>query len=405
MAKSGRLELYDYPRRLELCLEHLRKEKGIGEENICEIEMFSKIRLAKGSGYGRVAKVVYCIRFLARWLGKPFREATKDDLIALIGELETKDYAEYTKYDFKIVLKMFYKWLKGNDEVFPPEISWLKPRLKNEAHKLPEELLTEDDVLKIASAANTIRDKAFIMVLYESGCRIGEILSLRLKNIQFDQYGAILRVTGKTGDRRVRIVSAAPILTAWLDIHPRKNEPESALWPQTATNYSNPNKYLRHSSVQVLIKRLAKKAGIRKRIHAHLFRHSRATLLANKLTESQMKEFFGWTQGSDMAATYVHLSGRDVDSALLQTYALKERPQEEAAKINVKTCPRCKERNSVAQSFCGRCGNPLDERQLIEDPNKKPNELMNALVENPEVRDYLVKKIIEMGLEKKLEAI
>ena len=44
-------------------------------------------------------------------------------------------------------------------------------------------------------------------------------------------------------------------------------------------------------------------------------------------------------------------------------------------------------------------------RQLIQDPNKGPNELMNALVENPEVRDYLVKKIIEMGLEKKLEAI
>ena len=90
MGKSGKLELYDYPRRLELSLEHLRNEKGIGEENIREIEAFAKIRLAKGSGYGRVAKVVYCIRFLALWLGKPFREATKDDLISLIGELETE---------------------------------------------------------------------------------------------------------------------------------------------------------------------------------------------------------------------------------------------------------------------------------------------------------------------------
>jgi integrase/ribosomal protein L40E len=400
MGKSGRLELYDYPRRLELSLDHLRKDMRVGEENIREIETFSKIRLAKGSSYGRVAKVVYCIRFLAMWLGKPFREATKDDLIALVGALEAKDYAEYTKYDFKIVLKMFYKWLKGNDETFPPEISWLKPRLKNEAHKLPEELLTEDDVLKIAAAANTVRDKAFIMVLYESGCRIGEILSLRLRNVQFDQYGAILRVTGKTGDRRVRIVSAAPVLTAWLDIHPGRNEPEAALWPQTATNYSNPNKYLRHSSVQVLIKRLAKKAGIRKRIHAHLFRHSRATLLANKLTESQMKEYFGWTQGSDMAATYVHLSGRDVDSALLQVYSLKDRPEDRELKINVRICSRCKEKNSVAQSFCGRCGNPLDEKNLLADPMKKPNELMNILIEDEEVKNLLLKKIVEKGLDK-----
>lgn len=400
MGKSGRLELYDYPRRLELSLQQLRKQEGIGEENIREIETFSKIRLAKGSSHGRVAKVVYCIRFLALWLGKPFREATKDDLIALVGALEEKDYAEYTKYDFKIVLKMFYKWLKGNDEVFPPEISWLKPRLKNQSHKLPEELLTEDEVLKIANAANTIRDKAFILTLYESGCRIGEILSMRLKNIQFDQYGAILRVTGKTGDRRVRVVSAAPVLTAWLDIHPSRNEPDAALWPQTATNYSNPDKYLRHSSIQVLIKRLAKKAGIRKRIHAHLFRHSRATLLASKLTEAQMKEYFGWTQGSDMAATYVHLSGRDVDSALLQVYSLKDRPEERELKINVRICSRCKEKNSVAQSFCGRCGNPLDEKNLLADSMKKPNELMNTLIDDPEVKELLARKIMEKGLDK-----
>jgi integrase len=37
----------------------------------------------------------------------------------------------------------------------------------------------------------------------------------------------------------------------------------------------------------------------RARIDGHSFRHSRATWLANKLTEAQMKEHFGWTQSSD----------------------------------------------------------------------------------------------------------
>ena len=35
-----------------------------------------------------------------------------------------------------------------------------------------------------------------------------------------------------------------------------------------------------------------------------------------------MKEHFGWVQGSEMAATYVHLSGRDVDNALLKLQGL-----------------------------------------------------------------------------------
>jgi hypothetical protein len=35
-----------------------------------------------------------------------------------------------------------------------------------------------------------------------------------------------------------------------------------------------------------------------------------------------MKEYFGWVQSSDMASVYVHLSGRDVDSALLKLHGM-----------------------------------------------------------------------------------
>lgn len=47
------------------------------------------------------------------------------------------------------------------------------------------------------------------MLVPESCCRIGEILSLKIKNIQFDEYGIVLTVNGKTGMRRVRIIDSA----------------------------------------------------------------------------------------------------------------------------------------------------------------------------------------------------
>ncbi|MBD3210268.1 hypothetical protein GF318_02700 [Candidatus Micrarchaeota archaeon] len=46
--------------------------------------------------------------------------------------------------------------------------------------------------------------------------------------------------------------------------------------------------------------------------------------MANKLTEARMKACFGWVQGSDMAGVYVHLSGRDVDKAILGTYGMEK---------------------------------------------------------------------------------
>ncbi|MBI5051296.1 tyrosine-type recombinase/integrase, partial [Candidatus Micrarchaeota archaeon] len=311
------IDIHHYQQSFESTLDKVRSDKEICKENKEIIVAFCKKQLAKGHSYGRVAKVAYCLRRWAMWLKKSFKNATKDDLISVVGDLEANpNYKFQTKYDFKTVLKMIYKYVKGNDEVYPPEITWLRQNMKKQSHKLPEELLSEDEVLKIANAAETVRDKAFILVLYETGCRIGEILSIRIKNLQFDQYGAILRVTGKTGDRRVRVISSAPVLANWIDIHPYKNDQDAVVWYPNATNRKNPQKAIMHGSIYVLIKKLAAKAGVNKRIYPHLFRHSRATAMAGKFTEAQMKEYFGWVQGSDMAATYVHLSGRDVDIAL-----------------------------------------------------------------------------------------
>ncbi|MFA4983171.1 MAG: tyrosine-type recombinase/integrase [Candidatus Micrarchaeia archaeon] len=398
------LSVHKHQKNLEQALRRLGEEKGICPENKRLIASFSKNRLARGCGRLRIVKCIYSLRYLAKWLKKPFDKATKEELIELTGEIENYNYSENTKYDHKVVLKIFYKWLKGNDEEFPPEIKWLKPRLKNEAHKLPEELLTVDEVFRIAQAADNARDRAFILVLYESGCRIGELITLKIKNVQPDQYGAVLRVTGKTGDRRVRIISSAPTLASWLDVYPRAKEPDAPLWPSLATNYKYKGQPAEYQSFSELIKRTAERAGIRKRVYPHLFRHSRATALAGKLTEAQMKEYFGWVQSSEMAATYVHLSGRDVDNAMLalQGMVKLEEKTEEAMKIHI--CSRCQEKNSPVAKFCLRCGSPMDAQvaMQIDEQMKIGNYTMNELINDKETLEFLFKKAVQLGLDKKL---
>ena len=79
---------------------------------------------------------------------------------------------------------------------------------------LPEQLLTEEDVKKLADQCENSRDKAFVLALYETGGRIEELLNLRRKHVSIDSYGAVLLVSDKTGDRRVRIIISPP------DTHP-----------------------------------------------------------------------------------------------------------------------------------------------------------------------------------------
>jgi hypothetical protein len=74
-----------------------------------------------------------------------------------------------------------------------------------------------------------------------------------------------------------------------------------------------------------------------------------------------MKEFFGWVQASDMASIYVHLSGRDVDDALLKVHGIKKEETKEESQLNPKKCPRCQEINPFTNKLCYRCGQILDE--------------------------------------------
>jgi site-specific recombinase XerD len=172
-------------------------------------------------------------------LGRNFRSAKKKDIESILGKLERMNYSEWTKHDYKVTLKKFYKWLIGGED-YPKEVKWIKTTVKKEGSQhLPEELLTEEDVKKLIEAADHLRDKALVSVLYESGCRIGELASLKIKNVTFDEHGAIIIVNGKTGSRRLRILGSTPYLSVWLNNHPLKDNPEAPLWVSIGTKEKN----------------------------------------------------------------------------------------------------------------------------------------------------------------------
>lgn len=101
------------------------------------------------------------------------------------------------------------------------------------------------------------------------------------------------------------------------------------------------------------------RAGIDKPSNPHHYRHSRASYLANEMTEAQLCEWFGWVQGSDVPAKYVHLSGRDIDNAYNEIHGLAPEEEEEQTKT-VQECPRCQELNEPNDRFCSRCGQALE---------------------------------------------
>jgi len=73
------------------------------------------------------------------------------------------------------------------------------------------------------------------------------------------------------------------------------------------------------------------------------------------MTEAELCEWFGWVQGSDVPAKYVHLSGRDIDDKYDALHDLVDEEEEEDEE-SVVECPRCDELNEPDAAFCYRCG-------------------------------------------------
>jgi ribosomal protein L40E len=137
----------------------------------------------------------------------------------------------------------------------------------------------------------------------------------------------------------------------------------------------------------------AARCNIGKRVNPHSFRHARASNLANVLTEAQMKEYLGWVGDSKMASTYVHLSGRNIDNALLKLNGIKTEDEvnSEEHSLRIKTCMRCQEVNSPTNGFCSRCGSPLDPRtaMLLHEEESKIDGIMDRLLDDAEFKEFL----------------
>ena len=65
--------------------------------------------------------------------------------------------------------------------------------------------------------------------------------------------------------------------------------------------------------------------------------------MAAHMTEQQLKKYLGWTEGSNMAAVYVHLSGKDIDDAVLKMNGMEVEEKEEDNALKTIKCPRCKQ--------------------------------------------------------------
>ncbi len=381
--KPPEIQVHDHARNLERKLANL-EASALSEGTKNSIRGFIDKCAADGLSLARRSFYATYLKGLAEILGSAFRRPKRADIERALTEIEARNYEAWTKIGYRVTIKKFYRWALGRDEELPPCVKWIKVKKDGIRNRLPraEDLLTDEEVSGLIRMCLNERDRALVSLLDDSGVRIGELLTLRVGDVAFDAYGLVIHVEGKTGRRRVRVVgNSIAHVAAWLEVHPAREDRVAPLF--TGLDERTHGRAMNYAQGAKVFRSAARRAKITKPVNPHSFRHRRATILAKRVPEAPLEAQMGWVPGSQMAKVYVHLSGRDVDEAILRAHGIKT--VEEKPEATAKACGRCGTLNTADANSCRKCGLPLDEKTALEVQEKVQvlDDFDHALTQDP----------------------
>jgi integrase/recombinase XerD len=241
---------------------YLRLEKSLSENSIAaytdDVQKLEKYFSEKGIGRMPPEVTYHDIKDFLSWFGTGNQNArTQSRVISGI--------------------RSFFRFLLIEEEIEENPASLIEsPRT---GLKLPEVLSVEEIDRMIAaidlSRPEGHRNKAIIETLYGCGLRVSELVSLRLTDIHYGEGFVI--VTGKGNKQRLVPVGRKALKE--INIYKEDRKKLAKIYDQNIVFLNRRGRKLTRAMIFTIIKDLAARADIRKKISPHTFRHSFATHL------------------------------------------------------------------------------------------------------------------------------
>lgn len=386
MVVPDRIIVHDYDKALQSERERL-KQLDICQENKEAIANFLDYCIETDLSKARQRFYAIYLRKIAGSIAKPFKDITREDLEKFILWVNKhENWSDHTKQAFKVTIKKFWKWLYRTEE--DPEMTrWIRTTVRNAERKVYP-VFTADDLKHMIERAESLRDKLLISILGELGCRIGELLSCRLKHILINgnSYRLVIK-SGKSGELSQLLLDSVPLLISYLNYHPRRGDPNAPLF--YSFKRSGELVPLSYSNASNIVKYLARRCNLNIRIHPHMFRAFAATeLILNRVPEDLIKKRLGWSPTSKVLAVYSRTTNADVDRVIMEMKGVTKKP-----------CKRCGFMLDNDARLCERCGTPTSIKEAIDtdDEIRKYDDLMAMLLQDQDIRQLIKEKLKSMS--------
>ncbi len=256
------------------------------------------------------------LKLFLRWLEKekmPLLQVKQDKILQYLAfKVEQKSTAR-SNARLLSTLKQFYRYLvRTGQRVDDPTELISAPKI----NRLLPATLTEDEMENLLNAADIktdfgLRDRCMLELMYSSGLRVSELVSLELN--QINQNLGLIRLTGKGNKERVVPIGEEALY--WLKKYVQESRPAllKPSFPSDALFLSSRGTAITRQAFWQHIKKYLIKAGIKSSYSPHSLRHAFATHLLN--------------HGADLRTVQMLLGHSDLSTTQIYTHIAQARLQ------------------------------------------------------------------------------
>jgi integrase/recombinase XerD len=330
---------------------------------------------------------------------KPFHEMTRSDVLAFLDRLrklesvDTLHKWQGTHELHRTIFLRFFKWLYRPREDTPPkqrpipEVMYNITKIKRKEISIykPTDLWTEEDDVLFYRYCPSLRDRCWHAVSRDTGCRVGEMLRIKVKDVIVQQLEngyqiARINVSGKTGFRNVRLNNAYPRVKDWLSNgHPYPAYPNSPLF--CGVGSKNTGRSVTRHTIHAMYASYKKERFpkllndplvpeddkrkiselLRKPWNPYIRRHTAATEISKALKDDTLIDtYMGWSRAGNTRHKYQHYYADDSFDAILTVMDGLKPPSNatntgKKGLLRPRQCPNCNEVNKPENKFCSKC--------------------------------------------------
>lgn len=335
---------------------------------------------------------------LLREYHPPYLECTTEDVLEAFNNLrfakrkamgweknreeDLPRMKQNTISDKQRILKYMFVWIAENGinpQLDLVKLSRMRPVSVDYQTVKEQDLLTEEELQAFFNACLTPRDRAMFNIMFEGALRVGDIGNLQFKNLELNERYCRITTNQKTGIQRIiPLTSSRVYLSQWLNTYP-KQQPS----PDDFVFLNAWNRPISHGAITSQMNKIGKRAGIQRKLHPHLFRHTRITMLSRSgLDEAKIKMLAWGNQSTDMMKTYNHLTTTDLEEALAELNGIETPKKKQRSLLKPIQCPKCGTINPPGFSYCEKCNKPLTKK-AEGDLEALGKELLERLTKNP----------------------